>query len=584
MTLALSGHAVESGIAIGQAHIIQRNELEIREYRIEASAVEAEMQRLDKALAAASQHLESLATEMAGSEVKTAEEIIRTHIAILADAALTRRARERIREQRCNAEWALQLQLGDLLAEFRQIDDPYIASRAEDAVQVVRMVQQFLSAEADLGPLERIPARLANTLVVAEELTPGELAALRERGIAGLITEHGSPYSHTAILARSLGIPTVMGVRRGQSLIREGEQLVLDGHYGVVFTDPEESVLGHYLKKQAESERFQQTLESVRHQPARSLDGQLIQLMANAERTEDLRLARQSGAAGVGLYRSEYLFLQGSAPGEEEQYAAYRAALEALDGGPLVIRTLDIGADKGADLLDFKSLRSIPNPALGLRAVRLCLRELELFKSQLRAILRTSAHGDVRCLIPMLTSEREIVAVRALLDETREELDAKGQAFDPEMPLGGMIEVPAAALAIRELSRHLDFLSIGTNDLIQYALATDRVDEQVAHLYDPQHPGVVQLLRQIFAAAADAGIPLAVCGELAGDRRFTRLLLALGLREFSMQPRSLLEVKQVILETDIARAQSALQAWLEAGSEHWGGSLVNFLEQSQLDR
>jgi phosphotransferase system enzyme I (PtsI) len=375
-----------------------------------------------------------------------------------------------------------------------------------------------------------------------------------------------------------------MGVRRGQTLIKEGEQLVLDGHYGVVFADPEESVLRHYLKKQAESERFLQTLESVRHEPARSLDGQLIQLMANAERTEDLRLAKQSGAVGVGLYRSEYLFLQGSAPGEEEQYAAYLTALEAVDGGPLVIRTLDIGADKGADLLDFKSLRGIPNPALGLRAVRLCLRELELFKSQLRAILRTSAHGDVRCLIPMLTSEREIIAVRALLDETREELASEGQSFDTDMPLGGMIEVPAAALAIRELSRHLDFLSIGTNDLIQYALATDRVDEQVAHLYDPQHPGVVQLLRQIFSAAADAGIPLAVCGELAGDRRFTRLLLALGLREFSMQPRSLLEVKQVILETDIARAQNALRAWLKPGSEQPGGSLVNFLEQSQVDR
>jgi phosphotransferase system enzyme I (PtsI) len=584
MTLALSGHAVESGIAIGQAHIIQRNELEIQEYRIEAADVASEVRRLDKALTAAGRHLESLAGEVASSAGNAAEEIIRTHIAILADAALTRLTRERIRKQQCNAEWALQLQLGDLLAEFRQIDDPYIASRAEDAVQVVRMVQQFLTAEAGEEPLDIIPERLAHTLVVASELTPGELAALSERGIAGVITEHGSPYSHTAILARSLGVPTVMGVRRGQTLIKEGEQLVLDGHYGVVFADPEESILRHYLQKQAESERFLKTLESVRHQPARSLDGRVISLMANAEREEDLQLARHSGAGGVGLYRSEFLFLQGSAPGEEQQFAAYCAALRTLEGGPLVIRTLDIGADKGADLIDFKSLRSNPNPALGLRAVRLCLRELELFKSQLRAILRASALGEVRCLIPMLTSVREVLAVRALIDETREELKARGQDFDRGMLLGGMIEVPAAALAVRELSQHLDFLSIGTNDLIQYALATDRVDEQVAHLYDPQHPGVIQLLRHIFRAAEEARIPLAVCGELAGDRRFTRLLLALGLREFSMQPRNLLEVKQVILETDISRAQSALQEWLQSGPDHPEASLVNYLDIAQIER
>jgi phosphotransferase system enzyme I (PtsI) len=584
MTLALSGHAVESGIAIGQAHIIQRNELEIREFRIEPDAIEAEIRRLDKALLAARHHLQVLAGKVADAAGGAAEEIIRTHIMMLSDAAITELTRERIRSHLCNAEWALQLQLGDLLVEFRQIDDPYIASRADDAVQVVRMVQQFLSADSDDEPLGLIPERLTQTLVVAEELTPGELAVLRERGIAGVITEHGSPYSHTAILARSLGIPTVMGVRRGQTLIKEGEQLVLDGHYGVVFSDPEESILKHYLLKQAESDRFQKSLEAVRERPTRSLDGMTVHLMANAERTEDLARARRDGALGVGLYRSEFLFLQGTAPGEDEQFAFYRSALEALDGGPLVIRTLDIGADKGVDLLDFKSLRSNPNPALGLRAVRLCLRELELFKSQLRAILRTSAFGEVRCLIPMLTSVREVLAVRSLLNETSEELKREGRHFNKNMPLGGMIEVPAAALAIRELSEHLDFLSIGTNDLIQYALATDRVDEAVAHLYDPQHPGVIQLLRQIFRAAGEANIPLSVCGELAGDRRFTRLLLALGLREFSMQPRNLLEVKQVILETDVSKAQAALHEWLQSGNSDPEASLVNYLDNSQIER
>lgn len=584
MTLALSGHAIESGIAVGQAHIIQRNELEIHEYRIEPAGIEAEVRRLDKAFAASRKHLESLADQMGNSAGTTAEEIIRTHVMMLSDAAITDLSRERIRSKQCNAEWALQLQLGDLLVEFRQIDDPYIASRADDAVQVVRMVQQFLTAESSTEPLGLIPERLAQTVVVASELTPGELAVLRERGIAGVVTEHGSTYSHTAILARSLGIPTVMGVRRGQTLIKEGEQLVLDGHYGIVFADPEESILKHYLLKQAESERFLQSLEAVRDRPTTSLDGKRIRLMANAERPNDLQRARSDGALGVGLYRSEFLFLQGNPPGEEEQFEAYLSALQALEGGPLVIRTLDIGADKGVDLLDFKNLRSNPNPALGLRAVRLCLRELELFKSQLRAILRTSAFGDVRCLIPMLTSVREVLAVKSLLDETREELAGEGLKYNPGMRLGGMIEVPAAALAIRELSPHLDFLSIGTNDLIQYALATDRVDESVAHLYDPQHPGVIQLLLWIFKAAEEADIPLAVCGEMAGDRRYTRLLLALGLREFSMQPRNLLEVKQVILETDIVRARSALQEWLQSGGNDPESSLVNFLDNSQIDR
>jgi phosphotransferase system enzyme I (PtsI) len=443
------------------------------------------------------------------------------------------------------------------------------------------MVQELLASEQSEQALSPLPDRLGETLVIATELTPGELAALHERGVAGVITEHGSPHSHTAILARSLGIPTVMGVRRGQTLIREGEQLVLDGHYGVVFAAPEESILKHYLQKQAESDRFLQSLEAVRDLPSRSRDHQQVRLMANAERSEDLELAMRSGARGVGLFRTEFIFLKGSPPDEESQYQQYRGALETIDNGRLTLRTLDLGADKSAEMLDFEGLRGKANPALGLRAVRLCLRELDLFKTQLRAILRTSAHGKVSCLIPMLTSAHEVEAVRSLLNEAREELTREGIAFDPEMPLGGMIEVPAAALALRELSQQLDFLSIGTNDLIQYALATDRVDEQVAHLYDPQHPGVVQLLLQIFNSTQALGIPVSVCGELAGDRRFTRLLLALGLTEFSMQPRNLLEVKQVITETDVKLARQSLQEWLNDHRLAEESSLAHYLDRAQ---
>jgi len=581
VTLALSGHPVVGGVAVGQTHIIRRNELNIGEYRIPEDQVDSEIGRLRDALDAARGHLLALAGRIRESSGAPAEEIIRTHFTMLSDSSLVEAACAFIREELCNAEWALQLYLESLLAEFRKINDRYIQSRGEDAAQVVQMVQEILTSEQRDQPLNQVPDRLGQTLVIASELTPGELASLHERGVAGVVTEHGSPHSHTAILARSLGIPTVMGVRRGQSLVREGEQLILDGHYGVVFASPEESVLKHYLQKQAESQRFIQSLQAVRELPARSLDGREVVLMANAERPEDLSLAMASGASGVGLYRTELLFLRGQPPDELRQYEVYREALAALDGGRLTLRTLDLGADKKAEMLDFESLRGIPNPALGLRAVRLCLRELELFKTQLRAILRTSAHGPVSCLIPMLTSAREVQAVRSLLNEAMEELREEGIPFDSDMPLGGMIEVPAAALALPELSRYLDFLSIGTNDLIQYALATDRVDEQVAHLYDPQHPGVVRLLVHIFRFTRDLDIPVAVCGELAGDRRFTRLLLALGLHEFSMQPRNLLEVKQVITETDAALAAATLDKWLESPHEGDDASLTLYLDMAQ---
>jgi phosphotransferase system enzyme I (PtsI) len=307
-----------------------------------------------------------------------------------------------------------------------------------------------------------------------------------------------------------------------------------------------------------------------------------INLYGNGERKEELLQAVNLGATGIGLYRTEFLHLRGMAPGEEEQFMEYASAVETLNGIPLTIRTLDLGADKTSGPIDFSQLPRSANPALGLRAVRLCLRETDMFKTQLRAVLRASALGPVRCLIPMLTSEREIQMVQALLNEAKEELNGRGQAYDPQMPLGGMIEVPAAALAIEELGRHMDFLSVGTNDLLQYALAADRLDEQVAHLYDMQHPGVIRLLHTIFRSAHRLNIPVAVCGETAGDRRYTRLLLALGLTEFSMNTTHLLEVKQVITETHIPRARAALTHWLNEPNDRSEPSLLQYLDQSQL--
>jgi phosphotransferase system enzyme I (PtsI) len=581
MTLSLTGHPVEPGIAVGQAHIIQRNELDIGEYRIHESDTNKEVERLQQALVVARNQLEEQAARLRQSAGEAAEEIILTHIAMLSDSSIAAEAEAHIRNQQCNAEWALQLKLESLLDEFRNIENDYIRIRAEDVTQVIRLVQESLAEDSLERPLSEVPDRLVQTITVASELTPGELATLHERGVAGIITEHGSPHSHTAILARGLGIPTVMGVHRAQSLLKEDEQLVLDGHYGVVFATPEESICRHYLRKQAKSQRFRASLEAIRERPCISADGVPVQLLANAERPTELRLGIENGAEGVGLYRTEFMYLTGKIPDEAGQLQQYTESVQLLDGKPLTIRTLDLGADKGADLLDFESLRHNPNPALGLRAVRLCLRERDLFKTQLRAILRASAFGPIRCLIPMLTSVREVLAVRSLLDETREELRHEGIAFDQSMPLGGMIETPAAALALSSLSRHVEFLSVGTNDLIQYALAADRADEQVAHLYEPQHPGVVELLRLIFDSAARQDIPVSVCGELAGDRGYTRLLLALGLTSFSMHPRNLLEVKQVITETDISLARATLQTWFGATTEMDGGELLRQLDADQ---
>ncbi|MDX1459822.1 MAG: phosphoenolpyruvate--protein phosphotransferase [Xanthomonadales bacterium] len=581
MTLAMTGHPVVPGIAVGQAHIMRRSELNIGEYRIDAGQVEAECERLHTALKVTRASLDDLASRLGDTAGHAAEEIIRTHVAMLSDPSVTRTVEEHIREDLCNAEWALQRYLESLLSRMDRIDDPYIRERGRDAEEVVQRVQEALSRQQSAAPLPGVPDRLGDTLVIATELAPGELAALHQRGVAGIVTEHGSPHSHTAILARSLGIPAVMGVHRGQSLVRENETLVLDGHYGVVFADPEESIRRHYLRKQTESDRFREKLAGVRERPSVSLDGVEIRLMANAERHEDLELARSDGADGVGLFRTEFMFMEGRPPGEEAQYRRFREALEVVAPGLLTIRTLDLGADKGADLLDFENLRSSQNPALGLRAVRLCLREMDVFTTQLRAILRASAHGPVACLIPMLTSVGELHAVKALIERCREDLSREGRAYDPDMPIGGMIEVPAAALALHLLARELDFISVGTNDLIQFALATDRVDEQVAHLYDPQHPGVLKLLRNVFDSARAAGCPVSVCGELAGDRQYTRLLLALGLTEFSMAPRHLLEVKRVITETDVSLARHSLDAWEKGSARDGSGSLVDHIDRVQ---
>ena len=581
MSLTLKGHAVAPGIAIGRVHLAERNELDIVEYRIGQEDVENEIQRYRNAVDAAREQLVELAAGIDPSVAVPAVEIIQSHILMLGDSMIGESTEEHIREELNNAEWALQSQLEKVLFEFRSMDDEYIRTRGEDVTQVVRLIQSKLSDEAASKPFDNFPDRLANTLVVAVELTPGELAILHERGVAGIVTEHGGPQSHTAILASSLGIPAVLGVHNARSLLKEDSRIILDGGLGVIYADPDAATLERYRGVQQEAERIRQSLESLRDLSATSFDGEQVSLQANAELSGELQQSIDYGAVGIGLYRTEFLYLRGAPPDEDAQLEEYRSAIDMLNGKTLTIRTLDLGADKSSDALDFSQLRRSANPALGLRAIRLCLRDTELFKTQLRAILRASAAGPVRCLIPMITNVQEIQRVHELLAEAKKELDERNQCYDPDLQLGGMIEVPAAALALDQLGRYLDFISVGTNDLLQYALAADRGDEQLADLYDLQHPGVVFLLKHILKEADKLGIPVAICGEVAGDQRYTRLLLALGLREFSMHPARLLEVKQVVRNTHVAEAREAIRHWLEDPVLQAEISLLQLLDRAQ---
>ena len=581
MSLTLKGHAVAPGIAIGRVHLAERNELDIVEYRIGRDDVDNEIQRYRNAVDAAREQLVELADRIDPKVAAPAVEMIQSHILMLGDSMIRESTEDNIRGELSNAEWALQSQLEQVLSEFRSMDDEYIRTRGEDVTQVVRLIQDKLRDEAASKPFDNFPDRLADTLVIAIELTPGELAILHERGVAGIVTEHGGPQSHTAILASSLGIPAVLGVHNARSLLKEDSRIILDSGLGVIYADPDAATLERYRGVQQEAERIRQSLASLRDLSATSFDGEQVSLQANAELPGELQQSIDYGAIGIGLYRTEFLYLRGAPPDEDAQLEEYRSAIDMLNGKTLTIRTLDLGADKSTDSLDFSQLRRSANPALGLRAIRLCLRDTELFKTQLRAILRASAAGPVRCLIPMITNVQEIQRVHELLAEAKKELDERNQRYDPDLQLGGMIEVPAAALALDQLGRYLDFISVGTNDLLQYALAADRGDEQLADLYDLQHPGVVFLLKHILKEADKLGIPVAICGEVAGDQRYTRLLLALGLREFSMHPARLLEVKQVVRNTHVAEAREAIRHWLEDPVLQAEISLLQLLDQAQ---
>jgi len=557
VNFVLHGVAVSAGITIGHAHLVSSARLEAAHYEIPEAAVPAEIFRFDAAIARARQELSAIESHIAADAPAEFGAFINLHRMILADSSLSQAPRELIRGRRMNAEWALVQQMEKLVAQFEEIEDPYLRERRQDIEQVVERVLKALQADLRPGGGQlgaELPASAEGDLiVVAHDLSPADMILFKRHKFGGFVIDVGGVTSHTAIVARSLNIPALVGLHHARQMIRENDVLIVDGIQGVLVVDPDPLVLGEYRLRQSQHGLERQKLKRLRSTPSATLDGTPVELYANIELPQDLGDVQESGAQGVGLFRTEFLFMNRKAlPSEDEQFEAYREVAKAMDGRPVVIRTLDLGADKG---LSEGGPVEMPNPALGLRAIRYCLSEPQLFLAQLRAILRASKFGRVRILLPMLAHAHEIEQSLNMVKQAKQQLDDKGIDYEESIEIGGMIEVPAAALALPMFMRRLDFLSIGTNDLIQYTLAIDRTDDAVAHLYDPLHPAVLHLIAHTIQAANRGGTPVAVCGEMAGDPALTRLLLGFGLRNFSMHSQQLLAIKERVLRTNLAQAQ-----------------------------
>jgi len=557
MTFSLHGIGASKGIAIGKVHIVARGVVEVPEYYLKKSQIEKEVRRFEKAVIEARTELGAIKDQIPPDTATDIAAFIDTHLLMLDDVAITNAPIKHIREDKRNAEWALKLQRDALVSVFEAMEDSYLRTRKDDVDHVVNAVQTRL-LHSDRPP-QRVDGSFAGKIVFADDLTPADTVLMQHQGVAAFVTEFGGPNSHTAILARSLRIPAVVGLHNAGPYLRDDDTIIIDGRQGVVLVDPDEQMVRFYEKRQRDINRVNAARRKLRFAPTVTSDGESIVLQANVELPTDLETAVQVGAQGVGLYRTEYLFMnRDSVPDEDEQYQAYTEVVRAGEGAPVTVRTLDLGADKQVDGTR-PGAPVTSNPALGLRAVRLCLKEPGLFRPQLRAILRASAHGPVRMMIPMLSTMGELAQVLNLIDACRRELDEEGHPYDKAMPIGAMIEVPAAAICADIFARKLDFLSIGTNDLIQYTIAIDRVDDEVNYLYDPLHPAVLRLIQTTIRSGQKMGIPVAMCGEMAGDARYTRLLLGMGLKEFSVHPNALLEVKQVITESRVGESRKFAQ-------------------------
>jgi phosphotransferase system enzyme I (PtsI) len=559
MSFTLHGIPVSSGIAIGHAHLLSHTVAEVAHYVMPDYLIQEEIARFDAAMESTRQELAGLRNNRPQHAAAEFDAFLELHLMILADEHIGPASRKMIEQERCNAEWALKIQMDTLVAQFEAFEDAYLRERKIDVVQVVERVLQKLTGQPGHQPPEAKPD--VTMILIAHDISPADLIQLRPHQFSAILTDLGGATSHTAIIARGLSTPCVVGLHRARQLLRENDLLIVDGEHGVVIVNPDDQVLNEYKLLQSQWEEDRNKLKSLKTTPACTRDGTAIELHANIELPSDLADVYENGATGIGLFRSEFLFLNRDIlPDEEEQFVAYRKVAEGMKGLPVTIRTFDLGADKQLNGVQ----RVASNPALGLRAIRLCLVEPQLFFTQLRALLRASHYGNVKILIPMLSGMSEINQTLQFITNAKQSLDDEGIPYNREIQIGGMIEIPAAALMMDVFIGMLDFLSIGTNDLIQYTLAIDRTDEEVAHLYDPLHPAVLYLLAHIIGKANDAGVPISVCGEMAGHDEYTRLLLGLGLRQFSMNSAQLLCVKQRVLTTNLPGIVTLMQKILRA--------------------
>ena len=567
MTFALHGIAVSKGIAIGKAVLISRAALEVSHYLVEPGKEEVEAKKLLDAFDQVRLELDQLRQGLPKDAPQEMAAFLDVHGMILADPALAEKPLKLIRTQRLNAAWALTTELNDLLEQFSDIEDPYLKERANDIRQVAERVIKALNSQKDNLETEFLPSSDADieSIIVAHDIAPHDMLRFKDHAFTGFVTDLGGKTSHTAIVARSMEIPAVVGVRHASEMIRHGDWLILDGEQGVVVVSPDEQLLTEYRKLQGQAAKDARKLQQLKHAKTETEDRVDIELFANIELPEDAVQAVKLGAVGVGLFRSEFLFMdrKQALPDEEQQYQEYRRVVDLMHGLPVNIRTIDVGADKALGLGGSEVSQTGTSP-LGLRAIRWSLTEPEIFLTQLRAILRASAHGQARIMIPMLAHAKEIDETFRLIEKAKQQLLQRGQSFNPNIQVGAMIEIPAAALVLPLFIDRFDFLSIGTNDLIQYTLAIDRADHAVAHLYDPLHPAILNLIAGIIDQAKRAGVPVAVCGEMAGDPSLTKLLLAMGLTDFSMHFSQLLLVKREILQANVGILKARFPRVLKA--------------------
>jgi len=561
-SFSIHGVGVSSGIAIGRAHLVSNALLEVVHYQLTPNLIDDEIKRFSEAIQTVKHDLEQVRAQLPKNAPAELAAFISTHLAMLNDKSLSEAPKDIIRNEQCNAEWAIKQQMDDIVEQFDAIEDAYLRERKHDVVQVVERIIKVLLGHPSQSPSQSKEKQQQEnaTILVAHDISPADAIQFKQHQFAAFITDVGGVTSHTAILARSLNIPSIVALQRARDLINDGEIIIVDGTLGVVIVSPSKEILAEYELKQDQWQLEQQKLQRIKSTKAVTMDGTGIDLYANIEVPEDVITVKASGATGIGLYRTEFLFMnRREMPDEEEQFTAYKHVAEAMQGMPVTIRTLDLGADKQ---MNPDTVSNCANPALGLRAVRFCLSEPQVFHTQFRALLRASYYGNIKILIPMLSNLTELRQSKILLERAKESLRKEGTPFNEQITLGGMIEVPAAAINADAFARELDFLSIGTNDLIQYTLAIDRTDDAVAHLYNPLHPAVLKLIQMTIQAAEKYNIGLSICGEMAGDIKLTRLLIGMGMRQLSMHPSNILSVKQQILHSQIERLNKQVKKLL----------------------